>query len=30
VDLAVLIATGDLQIADYQVKAAKLNMNKLS
>lgn len=29
VDLAVLITTGELQIPDYQIKAAKLNLNKL-
>lgn len=28
VDLAVLIATGDLQIPDYQIKQAKININK--
>jgi hypothetical protein len=30
VDLAVLIAAGDLQLPDYQVKQAKLNLNKLN
>lgn len=28
VDLAVLITTGDLQIPDYQIKQAKINLNK--
>lgn len=30
VDIAVLIITGELQIPDYQIKQAKLNMNKLA
>lgn len=29
VDLAVMIATGDLQVPDYSIKIAKLNMNNL-
>lgn len=28
VDIAVLITTGDLQIPDYQIKQAKINLNK--
>lgn len=30
VDIAVLIATGDLQIPDYQIKQAKLNLNQIN
>lgn len=30
VDLAVLISSGDLQLQDYQVKAAKVNFNNLN
>lgn len=30
VDIAVLIATGNLQIPDYQIKQAKLNLNQIN
>lgn len=30
VDIAVLITTGDLQIPDYQIKQAKLNLNQIN
>lgn len=30
VDIAVLIVTGDLQIPDYQIKQAKLNLNQIN
>lgn len=30
VDIAVLIATGDLQIPDYKIKQAKLNLNQIN
>ena len=30
VDIAVLITTGDMQIPDYQIKQAKLNLNQIN